>query len=292
MSEKILDLAELKKIGMVQQKQKEYFALRLRAVGGDLTSAQLRKITEVADKYGRGELHLSTRQGIEIHNVHHTALENARMELETAGVYMGACGPRVRIIVACPGNSTCRWGIIDTKTPAKELDSKYFREDTPHKFKLAVTGCPHNCAKATENDIGVMGAILPAWRGDSCTDCGLCVSICPTSAIEKRSLADDKFIYVLLEDKCINCSICTSSCPADSWVVEKKGYNLFIGGTMGKIPRLGTLLKKLLDKPELDTLIERSLRYYQKNGRKKERFGHMIDRLGADKVKQELLDGV
>lgn len=286
------DLAALKKIGMIQQRQKEYFAMRLRAVGGDLSSAQLRKIAEVADKYAKGGLHLSTRQGIEIHNVLHSDLEKARAELESAGIFMGACGPRVRIIVACPGEATCRWGIIDTKTPAKELDSRYFREDTPHKFKLSVTGCPHNCAKATENDIGVMGAILPAWRGESCTDCGLCVSICPSKAIERRTLADGKTQYFLIEDRCINCSICTSSCPADSWTVAKKGYNLFIGGTMGKLPRLGTCLKKLLDKSELDALIEKSLRYYQKNGRKKERFGHMIDRIGEDKVKQELLDGV
>lgn len=286
-----LDLAALKKIGMIQQKQKEYFALRLRAVGGELTAAQVKKIAEIAEKYGRGELHLSTRQGIEIHNVHYTNLEKARLELEQAEVYMGACGPRVRIIVACPGNATCRWGVIDTKALARELDEKYFRKDTPHKFKMAVTGCPHNCAKATENDIGVMGAIFPQWHAAACIDCNLCVNICPTKAIEKRAGAAGKGEYVLIEDNCINCSICTSTCPVSAWVAEKKGYNLTIGGTMGKIPRLGTTLKKLLSKQELDVLVERSLRYYQDNGRKKERFGHMIDRIGVEKVREEILNG-
>jgi dissimilatory sulfite reductase (desulfoviridin) alpha/beta subunit len=291
MEEKEIDLAALKKIGMIQQKQKGLFALRLRAVGGDFSAVQLRKVAEVADAYGKGEVHLSTRQGIEIHHVNHADLEKARKELETAAVYMGACGPRVRGIVACPGSSTCRWGIIDTKEAARKLDAKYFREDTPHKFKLSVTGCPHNCAKATENDIGVMGAILPEWIAGSCTDCKLCVNICPVKAIS-RVEAGNKYSYVLDEVKCIHCSICTSSCPTSTWAVKVRGYDLFIGGTMGKMPRLGSLLKKLIaGEEELYALVERALRYYQLHGRKKQRFGHMIDERGLDAVREDILHG-
>jgi len=289
----IASLAAYKKVGMIQQRQKEYFAMRLRAIGGDLTAEQLRKIADVADKYGRSGVHLSTRQGVEIHYVHHTHLEEARQELASAGVGMGACGPRVRIVVACPGNATCRWGIIDTKAVARDLDQRYFGVETPHKFKMAVTGCPHNCAKATENDIGVMGAILPRWDAGKCIDCQLCVNTCPTKAILRdKGSNGDAARYVLDEAKCINCSLCTSSCPVNSWTPAATGYNLFIGGTMGKIPRLATLLKRLVpSKEELYRLIENSLRYYQKHGRKRERFGHMIDRIGVEKVKQEILNG-
>lgn len=287
MAELELDLAALKKVGMIQQKQKEYFALRLHAIGGDLTAEQLRKVAEVSQKYGKGQVHLSTRQGIEIHFVHYTNLETARLELEKVGITMGACGPRVRIVVACPGESTCRWGIIDTKTIAQQLDQKYFRQDTPHKFKMGVTGCPHNCAKATENDLGVMGGILPGWKPELCIGCDLCVSSCPTGAVSKVNGE-----YQLDESKCIYCSICTSNCPTDAWYAAKKGYILWIGGTMGKIPRLGTKLKKLIETDsELYGLIDKVVRYYQANGRKRERFGHMIDRIGEDKVKEEILDG-
>lgn len=287
MSEKEFDLAALKKVGMIQQKQKEYFAMRLHAVGGDFTSAQLMKVADVAQKYGRGQLHLSTRQGIEIHFVHHGHLEEARKELDSVGVTMGACGPRIRIIVACPGDLTCRWGIIDTKAIAHKLDEKYFRQETPHKFKLSVTGCPHNCAKATENDIGVMGGILPAWDKASCSDCGLCLNICPTGAISK--INDD---YILDEAKCLYCSICTSGCPEGSWRVAKRGYILWIGGTMGKIPRLGTRLGGLIENTDrLYELIDRTINYYRHNGRKKERFGHTINRIGTEKVNEEILHG-
>lgn len=287
MNSKNLDLAALKKVGMIQQKQKEYFAMRLHVVGGDLTSEQLKKVAEVAERYGRGQLHLSTRQGVEIHYVHHAHLELARLELETVGIAMGACGPRIRIVVACPGSVTCKWGIIDTKEVARYLDEKYFRQDTPHKFKLAVTGCPHNCAKATENDIGVMGGLMPEWDASTCSDCELCVNTCPTAAILKE---EDR--YVLDAGKCISCSICTANCPAGSWKPVRSGYILWIGGTMGKIPRLASRLTGVIeDREELYRLIDRSIEYYRAHGRKKERFGHMIDRIGLEKVKKEILHG-
>ncbi|MCP4050934.1 MAG: sulfite reductase subunit beta [bacterium] len=283
-----LDITAMKKMGMIQQKQKDFFAMRLHVVGGDLNTEQLQRIIEVADKYGKGQVHLSTRQGLEIHNIHYTKLETARKSLEEINLKMGACGPRIRIIVACPGNDTCRWGIINTKKMAKELDEKYFRKETPHKFKLAVTGCPNNCAKATENDIGIMGGILPEWIKDECSKCNLCIYACPKNAIYKEN---DQ--YKLNEDKCIYCSICTSSCPSEAWIRKKEGYILHIGGTMGKSPRLASKLCGLIEeKPRLNILIEKAVQYYKKHGQKKERFGHMIDRIGLEEIREVLLDGV
>lgn len=288
MADKKPDLAKLKKVGMIQQKQKEYFALRIRCLAGDLTSKQLITVGNVAEKYGKGEAHLSTRQGIEIHWVHYSNLETARKELEDVGLEMGVCGPRTRVVVACPGSATCRWGIIETKGLAKELDARYFRKETPHKFKLGTTGCPHNCAKASENDIGVMGGIDPVWDKPSCIDCNLCVNVCPTSAITKEG--ED---YILHEDKCINCSICTKTCPSNSWQIKKQGYVVVIGGTMGKIPRIATKLTGVIETQE-ETMkyVESAFQYYKNHGRKKERFGHLIDRIGVDAVKEEILNGI
>lgn len=42
---------------------------------------------------------------------------------------------------------------------------------------IAVTGCPNNCARATENDNGVMGAIVPGWDAVACNDCGACAKV-------------------------------------------------------------------------------------------------------------------
>lgn len=287
MTETAPDSGRKKIPGTVRQKQEGYVALRLHAVGGEFTSAQMRAIAGVAETYGRGRLHLSTRQGIEIHWVPVSDVEPAARELEAAGVAMGADGPRVRIITACPGAETCRWGIFDTKEVARELDRLFFAREAPYKFKIAVTGCPNNCAKATENDIGVMGAIVPAWDEDACDDCGACEKICPVSAIRK---VDER--YVVDTALCLNCSRCTSSCPRGAWTVARRGFALWIGGTMGKTPRLADRLDGVIGSPEeLYALVERAFVFYRENGRPKERFGRTIDRVGLEVVLQEIAGG-
>ncbi|NTW84199.1 MAG: sulfite reductase subunit beta [Chlorobiaceae bacterium] len=276
--------------GVMRQKQPETYVLRLKAVAGDLNIKQLKRIARVARRYAKGEVHLSTRQGIEIHHIHRDNLEIALKELREAGVELGASGTRVRVIVACPGEQVCKWGVFDTKRIAGTLDSNYFNRETPSKFKMAVAGCSHNCTKANENDIGIRGAIEPAWKAQDCCDCRLCIKKCPVSSIGRLETEDGGYRYETDRDTCINCSVCTMHCPGEAWYVARKGHNLFIGGTMGKIPRFATPLKKMVEsEKELFLLIEESMAVYRKYARNRERFGHMIDRIGIEKVKEEIL---
>src|SRR5512139_1357746 len=180
---------ELKRVGIIAQNQKDTYLIRLRTVGGDLRADELKAITRVAEKYGRGEVHLTTRQGVEIPFVHVDELAPAREELEANGIVLGVCGPRGRGIVACPGTAVCTSALVETKELAAELDSAYFRQEAPHKFKIGVSGCPNSCSKPIENDIGIMGGVLPVWDKDACISCGLCVTICPANAIEEKDSA-------------------------------------------------------------------------------------------------------
>jgi anaerobic sulfite reductase subunit C len=275
-----LDLDELKRVGIIAQKQKDTYLIRLRTVGGDMTMAELNTIARVSQKYGQGQVHLTTRQAMEIHHIHVDDLEAAREELERSGIVLGVCGPRGRGIVACPGSATCTSGIIETRELATELDSVYFRQQAPHKFKIGVSGCPNSCSKPVENDVGVMGGVLPKWDKEICTSCKLCVSICPTQAIEQK----DKD-FVLDTEKCLLCGLCIKNCPSSAWTARKTGYTLYFGGTMGKKPRLGTRAKVLIEsKKELLRYIRRAWEFYLAYGKKKERFGHTLDRIGVDKA--------
>jgi anaerobic sulfite reductase subunit C len=289
-----LDQAALGRVGMMRQVQPDYYVMRLKAVAGDLTVRQLACIAEVAGLYGRGSVHLSTRQGVEIHYVHRDHLEKAKATLADAGIEMGACGPRVRSIVACPGAETCRWGVIETRELARELDALYFKQEMPSKFKIAVTGCSSNCTKANENDIGIRGAIEPRWDSVSCTDCGLCVSFCPLGAIgrqESQEAGRQGWSYVIDEEACVNCPVCTSLCPSNAWVVERKGYTVFIGGTMGRKPRFASVLKKIVEsEEEVFALVDASIACYRERGFKKERFGHTIDRIGLETIRKEIVE--
>ena len=269
----------------IKQKQKGRFALRLRAVGGDVTAEQLQAIASVSEKYGAGGVHLTTRQGVEIHEVETDDLKAAQAELEAAGLKMGAEGNRVRIVIACPGSATCRYGSIDTKAMAAELDDRYFRMDAPYKVKMGVTGCPNNCGKAREADIGIMGTRVPKWERGECIDCDLCVNLCAPKAITKVG-----YDYVRDEDECINCSACTVRCPKSCWTAESLGYSVLIGGTLGKTPRLAVPLAEHIATQEAAlALVEKTARYYQKHGQPRERLGHLMTRLGDDAVRQGIL---
>ncbi len=278
------NLDELKRIGIIAQKQKDTFLIRLRTVGGDMTAEELSVVALVSNKFGDGRIHLTTRQAVEIHNIHIDNLQSAREELEQNGIELGVCGPRGRGIVSCPGSATCTSGIIATRELAAELDAVYFRQDAPHKFKLGISGCPNNCSKPIENDIGIMGGVLPGWDREACISCRLCVSICPTQAISQQ---DKEF--VLDTDKCILCGLCIRNCSSSAWTPQKTGYTLYLGGTMGKKPRLGTKAKVLIEsKEELLRYIRQAFDYYRANGKKKERFGHTLDRIGVDKAFAEI----
>lgn len=273
-----VNLDELKRVGMIAQNQKDTFLIRLRTVGGDLTADELNTITRVSQKYGRGEVHLTTRQAVEVPFVNVNDLEAAREELESNNIVLGVCGPRGRGIVACPGTAICTSALVETKQLAAELDSAYFRQPAPHKFKIGVSGCPNSCSKPIENDVGVMGGVLPAWDKEACISCRLCVSICPVDAIEEKDSA-----FILDEKKCIYCGLCIKNCSTSAWSAKKTGYTLFLGGTLGKKPRLGTRAKELIEtKEELLGHVERAFKFYRAHGKKKERFGHTLDRIGVD----------
>ncbi len=282
-----VSIDELKRVGIIAQKQKDTYLIRLRTVGGDMTAEELETVARVSQKYGGGRTHLTSRQGIEIHNIAGQDLQAAREELEQNGVVLGVCGPRGRGIVACPGSATCTSGIIETKGLAAELDAAYFREQAPHKFKIGISGCPNNCSKPVENDIGVMGGVLPGWEREACIACKLCVNICPVQAIRERDTE-----FVLDSDRCMLCGLCIRNCPKSAWKAAKTGYTLYLGGTMGARPRLGTRARVLIEsREELLGYIRNAFDYYRAQGRKKERFGHMLDRIGTERALREILEG-
>ncbi len=117
-----VDYSTLKKGGFMRQKQKNNFSLRLRVVGGNLTAKQLAKIAEVAENFGDGYVHLTSRQSVEIPFIKLDDVENVKAALAEGDVEPGVCGPRVRTITACQGQAICPSGCIYTYALEKELD--------------------------------------------------------------------------------------------------------------------------------------------------------------------------
>ena len=280
-----VDYAALKKGGYMRQKQKGYGSLRLAVIGGNLTAENIKKVAEVAEKYGRGYVHMTSRQGIEIPFIKVEELAEVKEELAKGGVGTGVCGPRVRTITACQGSEVCPSGCIDTYTLAKELDARYFGRELPHKFKFGVTGCQNNCLKAEENDVGIKGAAQVSWKEDTCIHCGVCEKACRENAI---SFKDDKL--VIDTEKCNYCGRCAKSCPVDAWYVNE-AFIVSFGGTFGNhISKGQEFLPLITSEEQLFRVTDAAIQFFDDYANPGERFKFTIDRVGAEKL-QEVLKG-
>ena len=160
-----VDIGKLKTKGFIKQKGKNLFCVRIRLVGGRLNVAELLKIKEVAEKYGKGYIHLTSRQGLEIPNIALKNLEKVEKELKEVGLKIGSSGPTIRTILACQGN-ICPHGLIKAYEVAKKIDERISQNEIlPNKFKISVCGCKNACSKPQENDIGIMGVLKKRKKG-------------------------------------------------------------------------------------------------------------------------------
>lgn len=279
----MIDLAELKSNGFLAQKQKGYYIVRFRAIAGNFTTEQLTKATALADEYGKGYVHFTTRQGMEIPWI---PLENCPavlQEARQAGLLPGADGAKIRTIVACPGKEVCRWGIMDSRRLATALDERFFGRVVPKKTKMAVSGCPNSCSKPIENDIGFMGAAQPGLNQDLCTGCGACAKLCNAKAIH---MVDQR--PVINTEKCIQCGKCIVSCPTKAWEQERKGYHILIGGKIGRFPRLGNIVARFVDEEEVEKYTENLLAIFAELAQPGERMANVVERLGVEVFKERL----
>jgi dissimilatory sulfite reductase (desulfoviridin) alpha/beta subunit len=278
-----VDYKALKNGGFMRQIQKDNFSLRLKVIGGNLTAGQLHTIEEASNKYGRGYVHLTSRQGVEIPFIKLSDVELVKAELKAGGVDAGVCGPRVRTVTACQGSAICPSGCIDTYPLAEEISTRYFGRQLPHKFKFGVTGCLNNCLKAEENDLGVKGGYTIERSKDDCTLCGVCLKACRGGALSQTDGG-----IALNKEACNNCGRCVKSCPFDAWKGEP-GYILSFGGTFGNMIAKGEeILPIIRDKGKLFKAADAALSFFDEHANPGERFRAAIDRAGWDEFKAHI----
>ena len=278
-----IDYNELKKGGFLKQKQKDNFIARFRSIAGNLTSEELRHIADMADKYGKGYVHVTTRQGAEVPWVNINDYNEMKKEITGLGLHTGTCGPRIRTVVACPGNEVCQFGLMNSRKTAIELDRVFFGRETPMKTKIGVSGCPNSCAKPQENDIGLVGAIEPVLNTEKCVECGLCQKVCPNQAI---TIVEGK--PILDKSKCLFEGNCISSCPVDAWEEKRRGYLLYAGGKIGRKPRLGQVIFEFIREEEVTDAVEKVLQAFETLGQEGERLADTIARVGVSAFRDEM----
>ena len=125
--------------------------------GGSTSPKELRAIADVAEKYNVKTVHVTGGQRIGLYGLKKEALPVIWDELNQAGLVSGhAYGKALRTVKTCVGKEWCRFGTQDSTHLGIELEKMSWGSWTPHKFKMAASGCPRNCAEATIKDIGVV----------------------------------------------------------------------------------------------------------------------------------------
>ncbi len=126
--------------------------------GGLTTPAELRAIADAAEKYNVPTVKVTGGQRIDLLGVKKEDLPKMWADLNAAGMVSGhAYGKSIRTVKTCVGAEHCRFGTQRSMEMGIKLEKMLFDMYAPHKVKLAVSGCPRNCAEAGIKDVGVIG---------------------------------------------------------------------------------------------------------------------------------------
>ncbi len=147
--------------GVIIQRDKRTYAVAPHIPCGVVKPETLRKLADVAEKYGAAALKITSAARIAIVGLKEEDVDNVWSELGMSpGYAIGLC---VRSVKACPGTTFCKRGIQDSLAMGLKLDEKYHGLELPGKLKIGVSGCPNQCAETCIKDIGLVG--LPkGWK--------------------------------------------------------------------------------------------------------------------------------
>ena len=287
------EIKRVKGLGCLQDKRYEdVFNVRVITRNGKITAEEQKKIAEAAERFGSGEVTMTTRLTLEIQGVAYDNIEALIAFLEEAGLETGGTGSKVRPVVSCKG-TTCQYGLIDTFGLSEKLHKLFYvgyhGVSLPHKFKIAVGGCPNNCVKPNLNDVGIIGQRVPEIDLSKCRGCKVCQveKECP---IHVAALEDGK--VRIDTSACNHCGRCIGRCPFGAVNESAVGYRVYLGGRWGKKVAEGQPLDRIFkSEEEVIQMVEQILLFFRDEGETGERLADTVARLGFEYVQDKLLSG-
>lgn len=263
--------------GVITQEDPARVTVRTRLPAGVLSLAQLRGLSEIAERYGADHLHLTTRQTVEIPHLDPARIEEIARDLAANGTPVGAEHNEVVNVVACPGTDRCKLANVETIELARAIDAKFFGRDMPVKVRITIAGCPNGCNNALLNEIGIIGRIRPVRTPGLCTGCGTCVYYCREKAVTIRNGA-----CVLDQDRCVLCGMCIKSCPYSLIRSEDRHYLVLVGGMSGRHPMVGRELVRVDSPEKVIEVVDRVIYWIYRTARESRLLGEQLDEMGFD----------
>lgn len=284
------DIARVKGLGFLRDKNTEdCFNGRVITRNGKITSEEAKAIAEAASIYGSGEIAMTTRMTIEIQGIPYANIEPLREYLAKYGLEIGGTGPKVRPVVSCKG-TTCQYGLIDTFELSQEIHELFYKGyhdvKLPHKFKIAVGGCPNNCVKPDINDVGIIGQRVPKIDPEKCKGCKVCQveKTCPMKVAKLEN-----GLIMINKEECNNCGRCAAACPFGA-IEGQDGYKVYIGGRWGKKVGRGTPIEKIFNtKQSVLNAVEKTILFFREQGVAGERLAETVERVGFENAQMQIV---
>ncbi|KAF0676861.1 nitrite reductase large subunit NirB [Profundibacterium mesophilum] len=171
------------------------FSVVPRMWGGITSAAELRAIADAADKYGVPTVKVTGGQRIDLLGVKGEDLPAMWADLNAAGLVSGhAYSKGLRTVKTCVGTDHCRFGTQDSTGLGVRLEKRLWGSWTPHKVKLAVSGCPRNCAEATCKDVGIV-----------CVDSGFEIGVGGAAGMDVKEV--QPLVKVATEDEAVEWTV-------------------------------------------------------------------------------------
>ena len=294
----------LKKNAFRVTKERGLSASRIRVPGGYLKAEFLGQLQKIAEQFGNGSLHITSRQGFEIPGIRYEDMDQVNLLLQPIidGLEInqdiensGYTAAGTRNVSACIGSNVCPYANYNTTNFAKKMEKEIFPNDL--HFKVAFTGCPNDCIKARTQDFGIIGMTEPQYKKDRCVDCGACVKACKQKAVNVLTAVNHKIVRNA--EKCIGCGECVIACPTGAWTRSKeKYYRLVLMGRTGKKnPRMGEDFLIWADEESIIKIVQNTYKFVTNYIDRtapggKEHIGYIIDRTGFMEYKKWALEGV
>lgn len=196
-----IDYEDLKRRGFLRQRQDGFFVLRTRMSSGVYSKEQINALAEIASTYAKGILHATTRQGLEIPFIKYEDIALVEEKIKLSGIEPGTSGPRLRTTTVCPGNNWCKQGLVNTFSLSDRIEKELGLKcgfDLPHKFKIAISGCPNSCTRPQAAEIGIHGV-----AGGYAVYLGGCAGRLPKAGFKlEQALGEDEVLRLV--EKVVN----------------------------------------------------------------------------------------